>query len=385
MTSMAFLGLGKQKRTSVTIIDIDSSSVGIALMYFNPTSAPTICYQNRTLTEFRADEDLMQGTLRTLNLKMRELIEKAAPILRHDTGSGHSDHIYLRINTPWQKTLIRRERVEAQKPFTFTAALQRDILKKKGEIPAGFKNLDESVIATLLNGYETQQPLGKQARQAEVVVASSWIDETVAPELQKIVRSTYHTHALTILTPALVTETVFKTLFPHEKNYLTLEITGESTEMLYVKNGILVKVASLELGVNDIIRQARQGTPRGQARAALTDSSENAQYAEVVEQAEASWLQKMEALFQEFAAEQALPRTIFLVAPEGTREYLTRLLDTASLRSLWLSDEPLRIIAIAQAQLSSFVTLGAIAEPDTVLGLFALFARNAIHTPLPKA
>ncbi len=383
---MSLFGFGAPKHTSFVLIDIDSSSIGGAVSYFN-TSAPTpvLCYANRTPIDRREGEDTSTAMLRALQDKVRELIIQGGPALHRQTGTGHSDHILVRIGSVWQKTLIRREKVEESKSFTYTSALQREILKKNSVAPADYRIIKETVIATLLNGYSIDKPFGKKTHQVEVVIASSWIKTELLPMLQKIVRSAYHTHALTLTTPVTVVYEVFKKLFPHEKNYLALEITGESTDMSYVKNGILIKTASVELGVNDIIRHARDGMHGIKStRGPMIDAVGNTAFSHSVESAEDTWIKKIETLFQEFASEQALPRTIFLIAPEGTREYLSRLLDTPTLRSLWLSDEPLRIIGIAPSHLLPFVTLGTEAQQDTTLGLFALYALSTIHTPLLK-
>lgn len=382
---MALFGFGAPKRTSVALIDIDSSSIGGAVAYFTPSMPPAIAYSERIELEPHQDEHLDAVMLRTLKEMTQLLVKRGGPALRKASGSGHIDHIFVRIGTPWQQTLIRREKILEPKPFIFTYAIQHDILRKKDVPPDGYQNLDETVIATLLNGYPTAKPFGKQTRQIEMVIASSWIEKGVAPEIQKVIRGVYHTHALTITTPASMSYGVFKQLFAHEKNYLILEISEEATNMSYVKDGALIKAESLALGVNDIVRHARDGMPADrQPRASIIDIASNAAFASSVEAAQDSWVKKMESLFQSFASEQALPRTIFLIAPEGTRDYLTRLLDTPTLRSLWLSDEPLRVVGVAPSHLGTFVSIGPEAQQDTVLGLFALYARTTIHTPLPK-
>lgn len=382
---MSLFGFGAPKRTSFVLIDIDSSSIGGAVSYFNPaTPVPVLCYSSRTPIDIREGEEVTTAMLRGLQEKTHELITQGGPALHRQTGTGNTDHIVVRVGSLWQKTLIRREKVEETKSFTYTSALQREILRKNSTAPADYRIITETVIATLLNGYSIDKPFGKKTHQVEVVIASSWIKTELLPILQKIVRGAYHTHALTLTTPVTVVYGVFKKLFPHEKNYLALEITGESTDMSYVKNGILVKTSSVELGVNDIIRHARDGMHGIKSASGLINTIGNSEFSRSVESAEGTWIKKMEGLFQEFASEQALPRTIFLIAPEGTREYLSRLLDTPTLRSLWLSDDPLRIIGIAPSHLSPFVTLGTEAQQDTTLGLLALYAPSTIHTSLLK-
>jgi len=163
-------------------------------------------------------------------------------------------------------------------------------------------------------------------------------------------------------------------MFPHEKNFIVLEVTGESTDVAYIKGGILVKVSSLAQGVNEILRQAHAGVVHKETKTKSVDIVQNPEFAKSVEAAQAAWLESIRGLFQEFASEQALPRTIFLVSSDDSRDYLSRLLNDTSFRSLWLSDEPLRVVGIAPSHLSPFIGRGPEMEPDTALALLALYA-----------
>ena len=352
---MGFL-TSKKNRVSMAIVDIDSSSVGAALIQIEGNKPPVLYYSIREFTEVGQTEDPESAMLRTLNEVATQLVSKGSPALRQETGSGHIDRILVSIGAPWQKTTVRIEAVAETKPFVFTPALLSEITKKGSEIPDGFIRSGESVIATLLNGYDTPKPFGKKVTRADLIILSSLINKKIADSVEKVLRKTYHTHSLILTAFASVAYTAFRDIYPHEKDFLVLEVSGEATDIAIIKRGLLVDVANIPHGVNDLVRAERSG--------------------DQVDQIEKQWLTTIESTLQETAIRHALPRTLFLLADTEAREYLRKLLDSSSMRSLWLTDEPLRVISVVPAHFTEFVKVRGDAEGDVYLALLALYGRK---------
>jgi hypothetical protein len=370
------------KRSSLVLIDIDSASVGGALAHIGIDGTPTIYYTAREITETKEHENSSEAMLRTLEEVAKDLVAKGGPILRKETGSGHVDRILVSVGAPWQKTTVRIEAISETKPFIFTQALLAEIIRKGSEVPEGFTKSGESVIATLLNGYETPRPFGKKVTRADMIVLSSLVDKEVAQEVEKVLRKTYHTHALTLTAFASVAYEVFRDIYPHEKDFLVLEVSGEATDVAFVKGGLLVDVATITHGVNDLIRGASEANDASAETVPdpytvnLINSSRNARFSTQIVEAEKTWLANIEGVLQEAAVRHALPRTLFLLTDSDSREYLKRLLDNPSMRSLWLTDEPLRVIAVVPGHFAQFVRVRSDAMGDVALMLMALFGRK---------
>jgi hypothetical protein len=344
----------KKERSSFALIDISSSSVAGALAHTAVGEQPTLYYTNRFPIERREQEDLTPAMLRTLHSVADDLIQKGAPLLRQETGSGHIDRVITSVGAPWQATKVRVETINALKPFTFTHALLSDTTQKNSAVPDGYIRSGESVIATLLNGYEMTHPFGKKATRVELVLLSSLLEKAVADRIEEMLRKTYHTHALTITAFAPLVYTVFRDVYQHEKDFLVLNVSGESTDCAFVKQAILVNVASTPHGSNELMRTAD----------AIVHSKE--------------WLAILAATLQEFSAQHALPRTLFLVADQESRDFLKDLVDAPMLRSLWLTDEPLTIIPVIPSHFTAFVKTRGSAEADVYLELLALYASKSL-------
>ncbi len=371
------------KKESVALIDIGSASVGGAYVHFSSYDRPSVYYTVRIPVEPRANEAILPAMLRSLAEVGQLLIAEGAPILRQETGSAHVHTILASVGAPWQSTSIRTEQIAPEKPFTFTQALLHETLTKTAQTPEGYLTSGESVIATSLNGYETNEPFGRRAKRADLVIISSAIEKIAAGEIETQLRHTFHTHTPELTAFAVVSYTVFRDLYPHQKDFIVLDVSGTNTDAAFIRHGVLVGVESVPQGLHDLMKAARGShdevahiPPSG-----FIESSANTRFAERVSTAEAQWLQTLQTAFRDFAGKHPLPRTIFLLADADSRDFLKRILDTATLRTLWLSDEPLTIIPVVPGHLATYVQTKVAAEGDAYLTLLALFYQKRLSAP----
>ncbi len=362
---MALWGNFFQKNgTSVALIDIGSGSVGGGYAHEKQGQLPTIEYAHRIPLERRGEESVTDAMLRALAALEERLIAEGIPALARATGSGGVHEAFVSLASPWQDTLVRIERVEEAHPFTFTHALVRDIVGKTTELKNDRVESGESVIATILNGYETSKPFGKKVKRADIVVLSSSIERTAVEKVEASLRATYHLRHPSITAFAPLAYGVFRDIYPHEKNFIVLDVSGEATDIALVKNGLLASVISTPNGVNHLIRAS--GTLAIPSRGTVADNP-------AFITARTLWYQGLTEALRAFAQDRALPRTLFLLSDEPYREYLRAALDDPSLRSLWLSDEPLSIIPVTPLQFAPFVASGPATEGDVFLMMLALF------------
>ena len=375
----------KKSRLSFAVFDITSSSVGTALMHLDEESKPILYFTQRQEIQSKDHETLEEAMLRTIEELANVVVSKGAPILRHETGSGHVDQVLVSVGIPWQKTEIRIEAIVEDKPFIYSEALLAEITKKGTPLPAGYLKVKESVIATLLNGYETSKPFGKKVTRAEVTILSSLINAKVTKSIEKILRKTYHTHALTFTAFAPVAYNGFRRVYEYEKDFLVMDVGGGATDIAFVKHGLLVDVSSIDQGLNTLLEGARSAEVAQSAEVVpsinlidpIISPSRNARFSAQIEETQKAWLGAIQASLRDAASRHALPHVLFLLAEEEAREYLQRLLDSSSMRSLWLTqDSVLRVISVEPTQFSEFVKVRGEAQGDVYLQLLALFCNT---------
>jgi hypothetical protein len=326
---------------SLILIDISAGAVAGAYAHYKKDSQPALLFTRRLPIEVREGEPHEDAMLRALQLLGSVLVRDGAPVLVRHTGSGSADTILISVDAPWQETKVRTELFERTTPFVFTKDMVKTALEKTSVVTPGKLLVDESIIGTELNGYETRDPYGKKVRRATVIVLTSLIDEKVSQSIVSTLRSLFHTSNILSIAGSSLRYQAIRTVFPHEKNALILDAIGSLLSISLVRKGFLV---------------------------AVTEMSENisARHIDV-------WAQKVVSEFTELAKRFPLPRTLFLLTQEQDVSALEQALNEAKLSGLWLSDNPPKVVSVLASHIASSVQQITTAAPDLPLLLMALY------------
>lgn len=379
---MGLFSFSKKRARSVALIDIGSASVGGAYAHYEEGKPPIIYYTARVDVETREGESIRQGMLRSLSFLERLLIEEGAPALRRETGSGGVEKVLVSVAAPWQETFVTTTNIVQKNAFTFSHAHLADAVKKTAVVPKDRVSSGHTVVATILNGYETSNPFGKRVTRAELVILASTLEKEAAHAIESSLRRAFHTNEIELTAFAPVAYTVFRDLYPHQKDFVVLDVSGTGTDAAFIKRGLLVEVRSVPFGTQDLLIAARKAGQRAHLSAVdMIDPVANESFAKESEEAERVWLDGLHGAFSSVAAVQALPRTLLLLADTNARDYLKRTLEKSRLRSLWLSDEPLSVIPITPSHLAARVKTRGLGDGDLFLALLALYAARGMNLP----
>lgn len=378
---------GNKKGSSMVLITIGSSAVSGAYAYYESGKTPVIHFSTRHVIELRTEENLKSAMLRALDEVGTDLIEKGSSVLRRETGNGHVDGVLVSVAGPWQDTNVRTETINPGKPFTFTRAMLSEVISSTAAVPEDRVGFGEQVIATILNGYDIPDAIGKKANRAEVVILSSTLDKEVTEQVRTRLRKLYHTHTITFAAFAPVTYAVLRDLYPHERDFLVLDVAAEDTDLAFVKGNLLVDVGTIPVGLNTLLAATRSAermtveeesgiSPKLGEQPGYINPDRNARFSVRVETARDEWLKGLSELLKKFAQQHALPRTLFVLTPPNARDYLKRSLDSHILHALWLSDEPLSIITVTSEQFTSKVRSRTEVETPIYLSILALYQQK---------
>jgi len=338
MSFLVDLFNSEKKGKSVVLIDINTSSVAGAYVYYGEEALPVVLYTRRLPIETHSRESEEKAMARALQILGDTLIREGAPLLAQTTGSGSADAIIVAIGSLWQTTSVRTETFEEEQPFVFTRSLVTAKLETTAVTAEGKALVDESIIGTILNGYETRDPYGKEARRASVIVLTSSIDEHVAESVVSILRGVFHSkHIQPIASPSLRFQAI-QSAFPHERDALIVDAIEPFTSIALVRRGLIVSTSRIEVPTT---------------AAHLSDE------------------------FAELARQYPLPRTIFLLAHETETQALQKALGSTNLGELWLSDNPPRIVSVLASHVVPLVRQTTSAPPDLSLLLMAVYSQHA--------
>ncbi|HUX81176.1 MAG TPA: hypothetical protein VMV38_02560 [Candidatus Paceibacterota bacterium] len=327
---------------SVILIDIGADHLSGAYGRFQEKELPKLLYARTLPIEIRKDEAQERAMLRTLTILGNDLIREGAPILARTTGTGSADMILVSIDAPWQETTVRTEHLEQKKDFIFTKNLIAEKLKEANVLPPEKFLADESIIGTILNGYETTNPYGKTARRAALVILTSLIERTVAHAIIATLKEMYHTKNILPIAGNSLRFQALCDMFPHEQGALIIDMTSKT----------LVSLALVRKGILTVMHQ----------KTTTADAI--------------GWTDTITQTLSEIAKSYPLPRTIFLLAPESDLVSLREKLGENKITQLWLSAHPPTIISIEKTLMTTFIQSVTTHMPDLSLLLMMEYYQN---------
>lgn len=332
----------KKRTESAVLIDIGADTLAAAYVHYVEGQTPAVLYARRMPIEAHKGETPERAMLRALRILGDDLIREGAPILLRETGSGSASIIVVSIDAPWQETRVRTEHFSDGESFVFTKDLVAKKLEKKTDASSNKEIFDESIIGTLLNGYETKNPYGQRVHRAAVVILSSLIHRTVAEGIISILKTVFHTKSILPIAGNSIRYQALRALFPHERDAIIVDVTGASlVSVALIRRGVFVTMFQVSSSIHD-----------------------------------SDWVSVVSRELGEIAKEYPLPRTIFLLAREQYISDAERAIAEINFGTLWLSDNPPKIVPIQTSYITRLLQQKTIESPDLVLLLMVLYYQS---------
>lgn len=334
----------KYKKETVIVFDITSGSIGGALFSLSPVHKPEVLFSLREEAPFQEQFDFERffpNILNTLHT-VAERVHSAAK----DLGRT-PDRIVCVFSSPWYDTQTKIIHLEPAEPVTVTKTFLNDILKKHitveraGDIGPLGEYLDDdavlvenTIIGVKLNGYETHAPEGKQARVLDVALFASQVSRRTLGRIRGVLELFFPRVPVLPLSTGLIAYSLFRDFFPEKKHALLIRIGREITDILLVYDGVLAKTASLPFGEATLARSAAKQLDRPliEARSLLALEDGNKVRPEVSSQlqsaltgAQKQWTGFFTEILKDFREEGAIPRDVFVMAPQGARWFVERI------------------------------------------------------------
>ncbi|MFT6361310.1 MAG: hypothetical protein ACJA2Z_000289 [Candidatus Paceibacteria bacterium] len=320
------------------LFDIDSSSVGATLVRHGKNS-DSILIKREELFSLR--KNITNGNEypfdRFFDLTCATLRKVADEILLQSLI--HIDTIYVNVSTPWMSAQKRVINYEKKKPFIFTKELADELVEK--EIASSFDHnidyakhdvdlIDRRIVDVYANGYPTRNALGKEMSQVEIHTLTSVMSKKTKQTFSGILEQVFH-RDVTFVSNTFINYQSAQTLLPDINNAIVVDLAGEVTDVLLVKDDHLLQVGSIPVGTHHIVRTLRDTLKISINKAhsllrlrndnhldeAYADSLENA-----LSQAFTLWFKEFFNLLDRYAQSGVLPHTIVLKADTQTLSWV---------------------------------------------------------------
>lgn len=317
--------------STVLLVDIGSASVGVALAEMREGKPPHLSALSRKDIPFQ--EALTSAQF--ISAMVRALDHAIKEVMKGKKGVRVPEHIFCTLSAPWFILKNRRFVISKDKEFEIDAALiegsfNAEIEKLKEEVKdilplKDVAVIEKNIIQAKLNGYEIKdRPYGRRAKEVELTATVSLSSLRAIEGIRRAIDRSFNVSSIHFGVFPVAAFSTIRDLFPHERDFLFLDIAGEATSVSFVAQDILTDTVSFPYGKNFFIREIaiKLRTSHVEAMTLFNvflrgelDRPRHEEIARVVEYCRGEWVARLEKVL----APRAPFRKMFFMADEETR------------------------------------------------------------------
>ena len=397
----SFFEMLKQSKTLTLLVDVGSSSVGVALVNIEKGLQPRILISVRENIRFQ--ETLSPGRFL---LEMNHALSRALKTFRlsekknrlnvfHET-SNLSLSVFCTLSSPWFILKMRNVHIEQKQEFevtneTIEQYINEDIARLveelKGTLPMqDVRIIEKKIIHIKLNGYEVKNPYKQKASRLDMSVIVGVSSDKVVKSIKKKMGSFFNLKNFHFGVFPVVAWNAVRDIFQNEKNFFFVDIGGEATDVSRIENDLLVGTVTFPFGKNFIIREIstssrtvyeEAGTLFSMFLGSKLNSIEHAKISETASRGGAEWTVRFEKAITILAKNRSVPQKIFFTADTDIALFFLNCMVEA--KSVFLIDAVFDVQYIDQFMISKFVSFDTGVARDPFVGIEALFAKKMIE------
>lgn len=402
--NFSFLKKCKVEDKTGLIFNIGGTSVSAVVVNFIPNSSPKILYAVRIPYKFKqlSHHEMMRDSLKATLHSVCDKIESEglATLSSLPEGERKIDSIHFVLSSVWCVTQTKVFYFEKKVNFSPAEEIQKKLAEKtdiddsdEEGIPANgqkkMRFIERSIARILLNGYEVSDPYSKQARKASVYLFESATSKDIVKIVKGEIFKRFHTSKVVFHSFPYVLHSVLKETFTQEKNYLMVDIGSETTEVMFVRDGVLMETVSFPIGKNYIIRKAPKefgDTPEALADlfSINKDKSTDVDFRNrtdlFLSKIKTEWLEAFNSAVQNFSHTMYLPKTVFLICDEKYETVFSDWIKEIKYSSFYRCPEPFSVTLIKD---KSFGTIYNVEKPEIAgeqfLALESIFINSLVN------
>ncbi|MCA9351771.1 hypothetical protein KC866_00025 [Patescibacteria group bacterium] len=254
-----------QKITTIEhyiLFDIDSASIGGAVVRHSKNARGDLV-ESKELFSVRKPitngepysfERFFEKTITTLTSVADEVhLQALLPI----------SQVYVNVSTPWMSSQKRVVHHAQKKPYTFTQELANAMVVESTDqthhhTSSAYHDhtvelIDNRVIDVYAHGYPVRNPIGKELTEVDVHILASVMSATTKQAFTETIQSVFH-HEPVYLSNTFVNYQTTLELLPDTNNSIIVDMSGEVTDVLVVRNDHLDHIGSLPVGLHHMVR-----------------------------------------------------------------------------------------------------------------------------------
>ncbi len=371
---MSIFSWNKKKDKLVLVFDIKSSSVGAALFWTQANGVPKIVFSVRE--QIAVPEVIEANQFLTAALKSLEVVAARA----HRSGIGAPSKIFCILSPLLYVSQTRIIELKKNTPFLFTSKLADSLIQKEIDLfkeehlekymrsGSPVRLIELKNIKTMLNGYETSDPLNQKTEELEMTIFLSMSAEQILGKIEEAIRrGHFHSEAIQFSSFALSSFAVVRDIYTHSESFLLINIGGEMTDISMVKKNILRESVSFPLGFNFMIRgiASASRSSLGEAKSMIsllkdghaTESVEN-NLGPALDKVKKEWLSKFQESLSNLSNDISVPATIYLVVEKEMEAFFAETIKTEQFNQYTLTESKFEIISLGAEVFHGMASFG---------------------------
>jgi hypothetical protein len=348
----------KDKGKLVLVFYIGSSSVNGSLFFARKDGIPKIILSVNepiALEENISADRLLLLTTRTLGIVADKV---------HRAGVGSPKEIFCVLSSLWYVSQTRIIKFEKNTPFLFTSKFASDLIQKErtlfkedhavkyshaGVLP---RLIEIKNIKTMINGYETSNPLNQKGTDLEITIFISMSGEQILSKIEEIIRKHFHFKEMKFSSFTFSSFAVVRDIYMHSEDFLLINIGGEVTDISMIKKNMLRQSISFPLGLNFMIRDIASEFhySLGEAKSIISllldghaTASVTKDLIPVMKKLKMQWLAKFQESLPNLSNDISVPGTIFLVVDKEMSSFFSEIIKTEQFNQYTLTDSQFKV------------------------------------------
>jgi cell division ATPase FtsA len=298
------------------------------------------------------------------------------------------------ISSPWYLSETKLIKIEENKPFLVTQSLVDNLCSNvskgyKGSNSLNIDILEQKIIKTSLNGYQTLDPLKKMAKTLEINLFTSFVRKSSVDSIKSIIERQFHTNKIDIHSQSLASFSIISGIWKHDADkYIIADITSELTELVIVRNGIISESASFPKGKGfieeaiseklNVTLEVAESMLKMYSRGEI-DTSLKSKIDSVLEKTKVDWMRDLTDSLSTMSVSATLPSTFYVFTSNHLGKIFCDYISSEEYQQFSFSDGAFDVHEVRSTDFTKLYSLYKDVQSDTSLIIGALFNNHYIH------
>jgi hypothetical protein len=303
--------------------------------------------------------------------------------------------IFCSVSSPWNIDATKSLNFSFQKPVMVDKKFLKELLDREseqflhslskeakeeydivGEIKH-FEVVEKVIVGSFVNGYNVKNIFNKECSELELFMFFSVMSKDVERSLSKICLKHFVGADIEFHSAVHVYNDVLGKVFPDEKDFMLIHISGETTDITVVKNGIVTDNASFPLGRNFIARKIMEDMRGLTPNLALsmirvhdeknTSPKLSEKLKNILKQVEEDWLALFSESISDISRQFFMPSKAFILVGDGSGHLFADLITSKKIPVFGRSPYPINAEALDADLFIKYLNSPSIIERDPFL------------------